>query len=82
MSLIGPRPIVAAELPKYGPHGEKLLTVKPGLGGLWQVRGRSNTTYAERVSLDMWYIDNQSFLYDLSLVFQTAYAVVICRGSF
>lgn len=82
MSLIGPRPIVPAELKKYGTSGEKLLTVKPGLGGLWQVSGRSNTTYEERVLLDMEYIDHSSLILDLSLLLRTAFSVLTCRGSF
>ena len=82
MSLIGPRPIVPAELAKYGDCGEKLLSVKPGLGGLWQVSGRSNTTYSERILLDMDYIDRSSLLLDLSLLLRTAFSVLTCRGSF
>lgn len=82
MSLIGPRPIVPAELKKYGTSGEKLLTVKPGLGGLWQVSGRSNTTYEERILLDMEYIDHSSLTLDLSLLLRTAFSVLTCRGSF
>ena len=82
MSLIGPRPIIPAELEKYGPHGEKLLTVKPGLGGLWQVSGRSNTTYDQRIALDMHYIDCSSLQEDSRLLVKTAIAVLTCRGSF
>ncbi len=82
MSLIGPRPIVPTELKKYGTSGEKLLTVKPGLGGLWQVSGRSDTTYDERVLLDMKYIDHASLSLDLSLLLRTAFSVLTCRGSF
>ena len=82
MSLIGPRPIVPAELQKYGSSGEKLLTVKPGLGGLWQVSGRSGTTYDERVLLDMEYIDRSSLALDFSLLVRTAFSVLTCRGSF
>jgi lipopolysaccharide/colanic/teichoic acid biosynthesis glycosyltransferase len=81
MSLIGPRPIVPRELEKYGPHADKLLTVKPGLGGLWQVSGRSDTTYEERVALDMRYIDQRSLALDLRLLFLTALAVLQRRGA-
>ena len=81
MSLIGPRPIVPGELRKYGSFGDKLLTVKPGLGGIWQVSGRSDTTYEERVALDMRYIDDHSFSLDLLLLVQTAASVLTCRGS-
>ena len=81
MSLIGPRPIVPAELEKYGPYGEKLLTVKPGLGGMWQSSGRSDTTYDQRIALDMHYIDRSSLQEDFYLLIKTAAAVLTCRGS-
>ena len=79
MSLIGPRPIIEPELAKYGGYGSRLLTVKPGLGGLWQVSGRSNTTYPERVALDMCYIASRSLSQDLRLIVRTA--LVVLRGS-
>ena len=81
MSIIGPRPIVPRELRKYGLHGENLLTVKPGLGGMWQASGRSDTTYAERIALDMYYIEHCSMWLDLSLLVKTAICVLTCRGS-
>lgn len=81
MSVIGPRPIVPLELKKYGPWGEKLLTVKPGLGGMWQVSGRSDTSYDERVALDMHYIDYRSLWLDLCLLGKTAICVLTLRGS-
>ncbi|MGE3820174.1 MAG: sugar transferase [Isosphaeraceae bacterium] len=82
MSLIGPRPIVERELSKYGSHGEKLLTVKPGLGGLWQVSGRSDTTYHERIAMDMTYIESRSLAMDLRLIVQTAMVVILGRGAY
>ena len=81
MSLIGPRPIVPIEMGKYGPCGEKLLTVKPGLGGMWQTHGRSDTTYAERIALDMYYIEHRSVWLDLYLLVKTAACVLTRRGS-
>jgi lipopolysaccharide/colanic/teichoic acid biosynthesis glycosyltransferase len=81
MSLIGPRPIVEPELSKYGDNADRLLTVKPGLGGVWQVSGRSDTTYPERVLMDMHYIENQSLRFDLSLIIQTVQAVFRRRGA-
>jgi lipopolysaccharide/colanic/teichoic acid biosynthesis glycosyltransferase len=81
MSLIGPRPIVEAEISKYGVHGAQLLLVKPGLGGVWQVSGRSDTSYDERVQMDMHYIRNRSLRLDLSLIVRTALAVVRRRGA-
>ena len=82
MSLIGPRPIVPKELIKYGDSGPKLLSVKPGLGGCWQANGRSDTSYAERVILDMFYIDHRSLGMDFALLGKTALAVFRRRGSY
>jgi lipopolysaccharide/colanic/teichoic acid biosynthesis glycosyltransferase len=81
MSLIGPRPIVPHELAKYGEHGDLLLTVKPGLGGLWQVRGRSDTSYEDRVRLDVEYIRRRRLALDLELILRTAVVVVWGRGA-
>ena len=82
MSLIGPRPIVEPELEKYGAYGSRLLLVKPGLGGLWQVSGRSDTTYSERVAMDMNYIDSRSLSFDLQLIARTALVVIRGRGAY
>jgi lipopolysaccharide/colanic/teichoic acid biosynthesis glycosyltransferase len=81
MSLIGPRPIVQHELTKYGRDADKFLSVKPGLGGLWQVYGRSDTSYDSRVSMDLEYIDNRSTVLDLKLIVQTAAVVLSRRGA-
>ncbi len=81
MSLIGPRPIVPPELSKYGEHADRLLRVKPGLGGLWQVCGRSGTTYTERVSLDIRYVETRTFWMDLWLIVLTVVVVLRTRGA-
>ena len=81
MSLVGPRPIVQNELSKYSIYASKLLSVKPGLSGLWQVCGRSDTTYPQRVMMDMHYIDHRSFTLDLQLLLLTASAVVKKSGA-
>ncbi|MDQ5845959.1 MAG: sugar transferase [Acidobacteriota bacterium] len=81
MSLVGPRPIVESELTKYSIYANKLLSVKPGLSGLWQVCGRSHTTYPQRVMMDMHYIDHRSFALDLQLLLLTASAVVRKSGA-
>jgi len=78
MSLIGPRMIAPEEIAKYGEYGQKLLTVMPGLSGLWQVSGRSDTTYDKRVELDMTYIANWSVWMDLKILFKTP--MVVLRG--
>lgn len=76
MSVVGPRPIVEKEMEKYTVYINKFLSVKPGLTGNWQANGRSDTTYEERVLLDMEYIDNRSFLFDLKIIFKTFGAIV------
>ncbi len=82
MSLIGPRMITPEEIEKYGDHGEKLLTAQPGLSGMWQVSGRSDTTYEERVELDMDYITNWSVLLDLKILFKTPMVVLKGDGAY
>jgi lipopolysaccharide/colanic/teichoic acid biosynthesis glycosyltransferase len=75
MSLIGPRPIVPLEIDKYGVYGRRLLEITPGLSGLWQACGRSETTYDERIQLDMLYIHHRSTFLDLKLMLLTVIAV-------
>jgi len=82
MSLIGPRPIVPNELNMYGDSGEKLLCIKPGLGGMWQASGRSDVSYEDRVALDMAYVDNCSITMDVYLLFMTAMAACQSRGAY
>lgn len=82
MSLVGPRMITMEELARFGNWRHNLLTVKPGMTGLWQVRGRSMLTYAERVTLDMDYIRNYSIWDDIRLLAQTLPAVVRGRGAY
>jgi exopolysaccharide biosynthesis polyprenyl glycosylphosphotransferase len=83
MSLVGPRMITAAEATRYGSHRANLLTVRPGLTGLWQVSGRSDLNYAQRVQLDMHYIRHYSIWRDLQILFfQTPGAVLRGRGAY
>lgn len=81
MTIIGPRPIVEKEISKYGDKAEKLFSVVPGLAGYWQANGRSDTTYEERVEMDMYYIDNMSFWLDTKILFQTAISVLKGEGA-
>ena len=81
MSLIGPRPIVQSELIKYGRYAKKLLSVVPGLSGLWQTCGRSDTTYEMRIQLDMLYIDHKSLWLDLTLLCRTLVTVIERSGA-
>jgi lipopolysaccharide/colanic/teichoic acid biosynthesis glycosyltransferase len=83
MGLVGPRMISPTEANKYGQHKLALLTVRPGITGLWQVSGRSDLSYEERIRLDMLYIRNYSIWSDLHiLLFQTLPAVLSGRGAY
>lgn len=79
MSLVGPRPITPAEVSKYENYIELYKKVRPGITGLWQISGRSNTTYDYRVALDNWYIKNWSLWYDLAILIKT-FEVVFRRN--
>ena len=81
MTIVGPRPIIVKELEKYHEFGTKLLSVKPGLTGNWQANGRSETTYEERVDMDMEYIDKRGLVFDLVIIFKTFGAVFRKRGA-
>jgi len=81
MSLIGPRPVVPAELERYGESGNKLLSVTPGLSGMWQASGRSDTSYTERVAMDMDYIERRTVWLDIKLIAKTAIAVFRRNGA-
>jgi exopolysaccharide biosynthesis polyprenyl glycosylphosphotransferase len=82
MSLVGPRMITAGEKSYYGKWSMNLFTVKPGITGLWQVSGRSNVSYNERVRLDMHYIRNYSIWMDIYLLWLTIPAVLKRRGAY
>ena len=82
ISLVGPRTITQAQEKRYGSLLPKLLSVKPGLTGFWQVMGRQTTSYEEKVQLDMFYIDHWSIWLDLLIVLKTFWAVVRAEGAF
>ncbi len=81
MSLVGPRPITVGELTRYGRVRWHYVSVRPGMTGLWQVSGRNNTTYQERVALDEQYIDSQSILGDLKILLKTVKVVIARDGA-
>ncbi len=81
MNLVGPRPITVAELTRYGSVRWHYLSVRPGITGLWQVSGRNDTTYEERVSLDRRYVEQRSLLGDLAILAKTARVVVRREGA-
>lgn len=78
MSLVGPRPIIHEELERYGEYVDDYLMVKPGITGMWQVSGRSDIEYDERVLLDSWYVRNWSVWLDVVMLFKT-FKVVACK---
>jgi len=76
LSLVGPRPLIEAEVQRYGSYRTRLLSVKPGLTGHWQVNGRNEITYQERMQLEMYYVDNASLWLDIKILFMTVPAVL------
>lgn len=81
LSIIGPRPVVAEELKKYGTNIKKFLSVTPGLTGYWAANGRSCTSYEQRMQMELFYIDNLSFKLDVKVFFKTIGAVLNRRGA-
>jgi lipopolysaccharide/colanic/teichoic acid biosynthesis glycosyltransferase len=82
MSLVGPRPIVDAEIPKYGRRFVSYCAVKPGITGLWQVSGRNDTSYRSRVAMDCLYAKQRNVLMDGFIIAATVPAVLMRRGSY
>jgi undecaprenyl-phosphate galactose phosphotransferase len=77
MSLVGPRPIVEKEVPRFGIFARDYFSVRPGITGLWQVSGRNDTGYEHRVRLESWYVRNWSLWLDLTIL---ACAVGVVSG--
>ena len=82
MSLVGPRPIVTKEIERYGDYIREYYMVPPGITGMWQVNGRSDTTYEERVAMDTWYVRNWSVWIDLVYLFKTVKTVFTGKGAY
>ena len=84
MSVVGPRPIVSNEIIKYSLFMEEVISVRPGLTGLWQVSGRNNLSYKKRVELDLFYARNRNFLLDLEIIILTLGVLLfpMDRGAF
>lgn len=82
MSLVGPRPVVQAELERYGDDVDYYLMAKPGMTGLWQVSGRNDVDYATRVYLDSWYVKNWSLWSDIAILFKTISVVTKRDGAY
>lgn len=82
LSLVGPRPVVKDELVKYGRSRSTLLSLRPGLTGLWQVSGRNDISYEERVKLDTYYVENWSLWMDIKIIIRTIIIVLTGRGAY
>ncbi|HIE12568.1 MAG TPA: undecaprenyl-phosphate galactose phosphotransferase WbaP [Desulfotomaculum sp.] len=82
MSLVGPRPIVRDEVPRVGPYINDFYLIRPGITGLWQVSGRNDIDYAERVRLEAWYVHNWSLWLDITLLIRTLAVVFSRRGAY
>lgn len=83
LSIVGPRPVVAEEIQKYfGPKAQKILSIRPGITGPWQVLGRSDLTYSTRISMDEQYVENHSFTQDCWLILKTIPAMIRHRGAY
>jgi lipopolysaccharide/colanic/teichoic acid biosynthesis glycosyltransferase len=81
MSVVGPRPLVVEELPRYGSHLDRVLTIRPGITGLWQVSGRNDIPYPQRVRMDLYYANARSFWMDLWIVVKTIGVVVFPKNN-
>jgi len=82
MSFVGPRPIVTAEISKYGTHIDAYLRARPGLTGAWQVSGRNDVSYETRVALDREYVENWTFRRDVAILVKTVRVVATARGCY
>jgi lipopolysaccharide/colanic/teichoic acid biosynthesis glycosyltransferase len=82
MSLVGPRPLLERELDRYGENICLCHLVHPGITGLWQVSGRSETTFDERAQLDAWYVKNWTLWYDIVILLRTVKVVSRREGAY
>ncbi len=81
MSVVGPRPLVVEELPKYGYYIDQVLTIKPGITGLWQVSGRNDIPYSRRIQIDLYYAKNHSFWLDIWIIIKTIGVVIVPKNN-
>jgi lipopolysaccharide/colanic/teichoic acid biosynthesis glycosyltransferase len=81
MSVVGPRPLVPEELERYGRHIDRVLTIRPGITGLWQVSGRNDLPYAQRIKIDVSYVKNRNFWLDLQIIFKTILLTVMTKNN-
>ena len=84
MSIVGPRPIIDEEVIKYGDNFDQVISIKPGITGLWQVSGRNNLSYEKRIDLDLIYVKNHNIIMDLRIIVRTLGVILfpIDRGAY
>jgi exopolysaccharide production protein ExoY len=83
LSVVGPRPVVYEEIIRhYGPKAYKILSIRPGLTGIWQISGRGNTGYAKRILLDEQYVDTRSFALDIKIIIKTIPSMISAKGAY
>jgi lipopolysaccharide/colanic/teichoic acid biosynthesis glycosyltransferase len=81
MSVVGPRPLVPEEIERYGTAIDRVLTIRPGVTGLWQVSGRNDIPYADRIRIDVRYVKRRSFWLDLQIVIKTVYLMAMPKNN-
>ena len=82
MSLVGPRPVMVEELQRYGEYASEFLSVKPGVTGLWQVSGRNDLDYEQRVALDIEYVRTRNMFMDMSILIRAVWVVLDRKGAY
>lgn len=81
MSVVGPRPLVPDELERYGDQIDRVLTIRPGITGLWQVSGRNDIPYAQRIRIDVSYVKRRNFWLDFRIVLKTVLLTIITKNN-
>lgn len=82
MSIVGPRPVVVQEIHKYGRWQKEVLSVKPGITGYWQVSGRAEIPYPQRIDYDLFYVRNKSIFFDIEILLKTPIAMITGKGAY
>jgi lipopolysaccharide/colanic/teichoic acid biosynthesis glycosyltransferase len=81
MSVVGPRPLVPEEIERYGKDIDRVLTIRPGITGLWQVSGRNDLPYDERIQIDVYYVNHHNFWWDLQIVIKTILLTIMTKNN-
>ena len=81
MSVVGPRPLVPEEIERYGKHIDRVLTIRPGITGLWQVSGRNDLPYDQRIKIDVSYVKHRNFWLDLQIICKTIFLTMMTKNN-